>query len=102
MSVEGNSVATKITVPGVVATVIFVVPAPIRLTYLGISSTPAPLIEAAESFGATKKTAIVDSGNPLCHTQYHGRAYSNDHAFAFHGGDSLHGGGVESALSLLD
>ena len=45
-------------VPGVVATVIFVIPAPIRLTYLGISSTPAPLIEAAESFGATKKQLL--------------------------------------------
>lgn len=45
-------------VPGVVATVIFVVPAPIRLTYLGISSTPAPMIEAAESFGATKKQLL--------------------------------------------
>ncbi|MDH5354562.1 MAG: choline ABC transporter permease subunit [Gammaproteobacteria bacterium] len=45
-------------VPGVVATVIFVVPAPIRLTYLGISSTPTPLIEAAESFGATNKQLL--------------------------------------------
>lgn len=45
-------------VPGVVATLIFVVPAPIRLTYLGISSTPTPLIEAAESFGATKKQLL--------------------------------------------
>ncbi len=45
-------------VPGVVATVIFVIPAPIRLTYLGISSTPSPLIEAAESFGATKKQLL--------------------------------------------
>jgi len=45
-------------VPGVVATVIFVVPAPIRLTYLGISSTPDTIIEAAESFGATKKQLL--------------------------------------------
>ncbi len=45
-------------VPGLVATVIFVVPAPIRLTYLGISSTPGPMIEAAESFGATKKQLL--------------------------------------------
>jgi glycine betaine/proline transport system permease protein len=45
-------------VPGVVATVIFVVPAPIRLTYLGISSTPDIMIEAAESFGATKKQLL--------------------------------------------
>ena len=40
-------------VPGLIATAIFVVPAPIRLTYLGVSSTPRHLIEAGESFGAT-------------------------------------------------
>ncbi|MFZ7092357.1 choline ABC transporter permease subunit [Primorskyibacter sp. 2E233] len=40
-------------VPGLIATVIFVVPAPIRLTHLGISSTPTALIEAADAFGAT-------------------------------------------------
>ncbi len=40
-------------VPGLIATVIFVLPAPIRLTYLGISATPTPLLEAADSFGAT-------------------------------------------------
>ncbi len=40
-------------VPGLIASAIFVVPAPIRLTHLGISSTPKPLIEAAEAFGAT-------------------------------------------------
>ncbi|ETX16512.1 glycine/betaine ABC transporter permease [Roseivivax halodurans JCM 10272] len=40
-------------VPGLMATVIFVVPAPIRLTYLGVSSTPQPLLEAARAFGAT-------------------------------------------------
>lgn len=39
-------------VPGLIATVIFVLPAPIRLTQLGISSTPKPLLEAAEAFGA--------------------------------------------------
>ncbi|WP_152046079.1 choline ABC transporter permease subunit [Aureimonas psammosilenae] len=40
-------------VPGLVATVIFAVPAPIRLTRLGIVSTPAQLVEAGEAFGAT-------------------------------------------------
>ncbi len=40
-------------VPGLIATVIFVVPAPIRLTHLGISTTPKPLLEAADAFGAT-------------------------------------------------
>ena len=40
-------------VPGLFATVIFVIPAPIRLTYLGISKTPTELVEAAVAFGAT-------------------------------------------------
>lgn len=40
-------------VPGLIATVIFVLPAPIRLTQLGIASTPVALAEAAKSFGAT-------------------------------------------------
>jgi glycine betaine/proline transport system permease protein len=45
-------------VPGLVATVIFVLPAPIRLTCLGISSTPRPLIEAARAFGATPRQVL--------------------------------------------
>ncbi len=40
-------------VPGLISTVIFALPAPIRLTHLGISSVPKPLIEAGEAFGAT-------------------------------------------------
>lgn len=40
-------------VPGLIATVVFVLPAPIRLTALGIASTPAALTEAATAFGAT-------------------------------------------------
>ena len=40
-------------VPGLIATVIFVLPAPIRLTYLGVASTPKALLEAATAFGAT-------------------------------------------------
>lgn len=45
-------------VPGLVATVIFVLPAPIRLTWLGVSSTPTPLLEAAEAFGATPRQTL--------------------------------------------
>ncbi|WP_149755838.1 choline ABC transporter permease subunit [Roseivivax sediminis] len=45
-------------VPGLMATVIFVVPAPIRLTYLGVSSTPEPLLEAARAFGATDRQVL--------------------------------------------
>jgi glycine betaine/proline transport system substrate-binding protein len=40
-------------VPGLISTVIFALPAPIRLTYLGISSVPRALIEAGQAFGAT-------------------------------------------------
>jgi glycine betaine/proline transport system permease protein len=40
-------------VPGLIATVIFAIPAPIRLTRLGIISTPEALTEAAVAFGAT-------------------------------------------------
>jgi len=45
-------------VPGLFATVIFVLPAPIRLTYLGIAATPTPLLEAAQAFGATKTQVL--------------------------------------------
>jgi glycine betaine/proline transport system substrate-binding protein len=40
-------------VPGLISTVIFALPAPIRMTHLGIASVPKPLIEAGEAFGAT-------------------------------------------------
>ena len=45
-------------VPGLIATVIFVLPAPIRLTHLGISSTPTALLEAARAFGATPQQTL--------------------------------------------
>lgn len=45
-------------VPGLLATVIFVLPAPIRLTQLGIASTPSSLIEAATAFGATPRQLL--------------------------------------------
>ena len=45
-------------VPGLIATVIFVLPAPIRLTRLGIVSTPQALLEAADAFGATKRQKL--------------------------------------------
>ncbi len=45
-------------VPGLIATVIFVLPAPIRLTYLGVSTTPTALLEAATAFGATPKQRL--------------------------------------------
>jgi len=46
------------TVPGLIATVVFVLPAPIRQTQLGIASTPRPLLEAAQAFGATRSQVL--------------------------------------------
>ena len=45
-------------VPGLIATVIFAIPAPIRLTHLGITTVPKQLIEAGEAFGATKRQLL--------------------------------------------
>jgi glycine betaine/proline transport system permease protein len=41
-------------VPGLISTIIFALPAPIRLTHLGISSVPEPLLEAGQAFGASR------------------------------------------------
>jgi glycine betaine/proline transport system permease protein len=46
-------------VPGLIATVIFALPAPIRLTELGIKSVPTQLIEAGKAFGATPSQLLL-------------------------------------------
>jgi len=45
-------------VPGLISTVIFSLPAPVRLTHLGITSVPRALIEAGQSFGATRRQLL--------------------------------------------
>ncbi|MCC5993344.1 MAG: choline ABC transporter permease subunit [Rhodobacteraceae bacterium] len=56
-------------VPGLVATVIFAMPAAIRLTELGIRSTPKALAEAATAFGATTAQRIVKVELPYAFPQ---------------------------------
>jgi glycine betaine/proline transport system permease protein len=51
-------------VPGLIATVIFVLPAPIRLTQLGVSNTPRALTEALTAFGATKRQVLFKAELP--------------------------------------
>ena len=46
-------------VPGLISTVIFAIPAPIRLTHLGISSAPRPLLEAGRAFGASDTQLLL-------------------------------------------
>jgi glycine betaine/proline transport system permease protein len=41
-------------VPGLISTVVFAMPAPIRLTQAGVAGVPAALREVAHAFGATK------------------------------------------------
>jgi glycine betaine/proline transport system permease protein len=45
-------------VPGLISTVIFALPAPVRLTHLGISTVPKALLEAGESFGASRRQLL--------------------------------------------
>ena len=46
-------------VPGLVATIIFALPASVRLTHLGISQTPHPLLEAGRAFGCSPRQLLV-------------------------------------------
>ena len=45
-------------VPGLISTVIFAIPAPIRLTHLGISQVPQHLIDAGKAFGANRRQLL--------------------------------------------
>ncbi|MEO0498651.1 MAG: choline ABC transporter permease subunit [Pseudomonadota bacterium] len=56
-------------VPGLIATCVFVVPAPIRLTYLGIVSTPREQMEAGRAFGATDRKLLFDIELPSARPQ---------------------------------
>lgn len=46
-------------VPGMIATVIFAIAAPIRLTHLGVSSVPKTLLEAGEAFGCSPRQLLL-------------------------------------------
>lgn len=44
--------------PGLIVTIIFVIPTAVRLTHLGVTSVPKSIIEAGEAFGATKQQLL--------------------------------------------
>lgn len=44
--------------PGLVVTIIFVIPTAVRLTHLGITSVPNSIIEAGQAFGATRQQLL--------------------------------------------
>lgn len=53
------------TVPGAFATVIFAMPPVVRLTSLGIRQVPEDIVEATESFGATRSQLLYKVQLPL-------------------------------------
>jgi glycine betaine/proline transport system substrate-binding protein len=55
-------------VPGLLSTVVFVLPAPIRLTYLGITSVPREMIEAGQAFGARPLQLLLKIELPYART----------------------------------
>jgi len=44
--------------PGLIVTIIFVIPTAVRLTHLGVTSIPKSILEAGQSFGATKQQLL--------------------------------------------
>ena len=44
--------------PGLIVTIIFVIPTAVRLTHLGVVSVPTAIIEAGQAFGATKRQLL--------------------------------------------
>jgi glycine betaine/proline transport system permease protein len=52
-------------VPGLLATLVFAIPPPVRLTYLGITQVPGDLKEAARAFGASDRQVLTKVELPL-------------------------------------
>ena len=73
-------------VPGLIATTIFVIPAPIRLTYLGITTTPKELKEAGLAFGATGGQLLRKVELPWAMPQIMAGLTQTHHAVAVDGG----------------
>ena len=74
-------------VPGLISTVIFALPAPIRLTHLGISSVPRPLLEAGDAFGATPLQRLWKIELPSARAHDPRRRHAVHHAVAVDGRD---------------
>ena len=79
-------------VPGLISTVIFALPAPVRLTQLGISQVPQTLLEAGDAFGATPAAAAVEGGAAVRRRQHPRRRDPVHHAQPLDGGDRSTGG----------
>ncbi len=74
-------------VPGLIATVIFVLPAPIRLTYLGRVFDTHAFARSRPSVRCDQKPGPVQGGTALGAAADHGRAEPDHHAVAVDGRD---------------
>ena len=72
--------------PGLIVTIIFAMPAPVRMTYLGITSIPKPMIEAGESFRRHQAAAAVEGRTAGGAAVDHGGPDAVHHAVAVDGG----------------
>ena len=88
-------------VPGLISTVIFAIPAPIRLTYLGISSVPKSLVEAGAAFGATRRQLLWEGGAAPRPAHHHGGRYPVHHALPVDGRHRRHGWRARTWRSVL-
>ncbi len=60
-------------VPGVIASVIYAIPAGIRITSLAIRQVPATTVEAAEAYGSTRVQLLSKVQLPLAKSGDHAR-----------------------------
>ena len=74
-------------VPGLIATVIFVLPAPIRLTHLGVSLDARRPARGGAGVRRDAAPDAVEDRAALCPAADHGGAEPDDHAVAVDGGD---------------
>ena len=74
-------------VPGLISTVIFAIPAPIRLTHLGISSVPKPAARGRRGLRRHQAPAPLEGRAALRAADHHGRHHPVHHAVAVDGGD---------------
>jgi ABC-type multidrug transport system fused ATPase/permease subunit len=73
--------------PGMIATIIFAIPAPIRLTQLGVSSVPEAPHRSRRGLRRDQAPALVEGRAAVGPAHHHGRPHPMHHAVAVHGGD---------------
>ena len=71
--------------PALIVTIIFAMPAPVRMTYLGITSIPKPMIEAGESLRSHQAPAAVEGRAAGGAAVDHGGPHAMHHAVAVDG-----------------